>query len=276
MILSTLSNMSKLQTEAPGDYIEDGLLYCGKCNTRKQTIIHFGGNEMKVPCMCECRTKEVAEERKAMQQAERNMYISNLRNEGIQDRSLRDKTFANDDGSNPRAYNTISRYCSKWEQIKTENIGLLLWGDVGTGKTFYACCVANHLIDKGIPVMVTNFNKIVNLLGKYYGEDKNKIIDDMNHYDLLVIDDLGVERQTDYMQEQVYNIIDGRYKAGKPIIITTNLTLEEIKNPSDMRLKRIYDRVQEMCVPVKFEGQSRRQAEYSKKIDRMKALLKEE
>ena len=79
----------------------------------------------------------------------------------------------------------------------------------------------------------------------------------MNDIDILSTDLAEAVKDAQYVQETVPE---------RP----------EIKNASEMRLKRIYDRVQEMCVPVKFEGQSRRQAEYAKKIDRMKALLNEE
>lgn len=267
-------------TEMPnykkGDYIKDGLLFCGNCNTQKQVSVKLFGAYQIMPCLCECGKAKCAKESQEIKEMERRIYISNLRSEGIQDKSLRDKTFASDDGASPRYAKTINRYVSKWEQVKSENIGLLLWGDVGTGKTFYAACIANHLIDKGVPVMMTDFRKVVNHMSKNFGEERERFLKEMNGYDLIVVDDLGVERQTEFVQEQVYDFIDSRYKAGKPIVITTNLTLDEIKNASDMMLKRIYDRVQEMCVPVKFEGQSRRQAVYSKKIDRMKSLLIEE
>lgn len=269
-------DITQIPSYAEGDYIQDGLLFCGKCNTQKQVLIDWLGGQQIMPCLCKCGKESYEEERRRLKEMDRQIYISNLRCEGIQDRTLRHKTFASDDGANPRAYKTISRYASKWEQVKTENIGLMLWGDVGTGKTFYAACIANYLIDKGVPVMMTDFRRAVNYMSRNFDENRERFLKDMNKYDLVIFDDLGVERQTEYMQEYVYDIINSRYKVGKPIVITTNLTLDEIKNASEMRLKRIYDRVQEMCVPVKFEGQSRRQAEYAKKIDRMKTLLTEE
>ena len=75
---------------------------------------------------------------------------------------------------------------------------------------------------------------------------------------MLVIDDLGVERQSDFALEQVYTVIDERYKSGKPMIITTNIPLEELRNPADIRYSRIYDRILESCVPIQLGGPSRR------------------
>lgn len=77
--------------------------------------------------------------------------------------------------------------------------------------------------------------------------------------DLLILDDFGMERQTDYAREQVFNIIDGRYLAQKPLIVTTNLSLSELKHPKDIVEQRIFDRVLELCVPVCFDGESLRQ-----------------
>ena len=75
--------------------------------------------------------------------------------------------------------------------------------------------------------------------------EKIKYINSLKRYALLILDDLGAERKSEYMQEQVYNIIDARYKSGLPMIITTNLTAEEMKKPSDLGNSRIYDRILE-------------------------------
>ena len=74
--------------------------------------------------------------------------------------------------------------------MKDRSSGLLLWGDVGTGKTFFAGCIANALLDKGIPVLMTNFARILNTLAGMHSEDRNLFIDSMNRYSLLIIDDL--------------------------------------------------------------------------------------
>jgi len=153
-----------------------------------------------------------------------------------------------------------------------DNIGLLLWGNVGTGKTFFAACIANYLINLGVPVLMTNFIKLTNALTGF-DEDKNAYIRSLNNYKLLIIDDLGAERQSDYMLEQVYNIIDSRYKNQQPIIITTNLSLSEIKNPSDIKYSRIYSRILEMCVPIKFDGADRRKEAFTSKLEKAKKLF---
>ena len=90
---------------------------------------------------------------------------------------------------------------------------------------------------------------------------------------LLIIDDFGMERGTEYGLEQVYNVIDSRYRSGKPLIVTTNLSLDELNNPPDTAHKRIYDRVTEMCTPVCFSGVNFRREKAQEKMERLRKLL---
>lgn len=69
---------------------------------------------------------------------------------------------------------------------------------------------------------------------------------------VIIINDLGFERNSEYALEQVYNVADSRYLSRLPFIITTNLSLDELKKPKDLAHARIYDRVLERCVPICF------------------------
>ena len=80
----------------------------------------------------------------------------------------------------------------------------------------------------------------------------------MSKYTLLIFDDLGIERQSAYMQEMLFNIIDSRWRSGLPFIVTTNLSLDQIKQPDDLEYARIYDRILERCFPIKMVGISQR------------------
>ena len=89
---------------------------------------------------------------------------------------------------------------------------------------------------------MTNFPTILNRLTGMFSEDRADFIASFDEYDLLIIDDLGVERSTEYAMEQMFFIIDSRYRSRRPMIITTNLKLAELKNPPDLAHARIYDR----------------------------------
>ena len=77
-----------------------------------------------------------------------------------------------------------------------------------------------------------------------------------------------MERQTEYAREQVFHLIDSRYLSRRPLIVTTNLSLRELKNPADMAQQRIYDRILEMCIPVCFNGESLRQEKARENMQR--------
>ena len=92
-----------------------------------------------------------------------------------------------------------------------------------------------------------------------FSEDRADFIASFDEYDLLIIDDLGVERSTEYAMEQMFFVIDSRYRSRRPMIITTNLKLAELKNPPDLAHARIYDRILERCAPILFDGKNFRE-----------------
>ena len=211
------------------------------------------------------REKEEAEAREQM------IQIQRMKSRGIQERHLLDWRF--DIAQETDTIRWAKKYVAEWRKVKAENLGLLLWGDVGTGKSFAAACIANALLEQMVPVLMTNFSKILNQMGAMYTEERYQYIASLNHYSLLIIDDLGIERSTEYAKEQVYAVIDERYKANLPLIITTNLTINEIRNPENVADARIYSRVLEMCTPVHVGGADRRQAVSRDKQELVKSVL---
>ena len=133
-------------------------------------------------------------------------------------------TFENDNGRSPQMHHA-HRYVEQWQTMRAENLGLLLWGGVGTGKSFLAGCIANALIEQEVPVRMTNFARILNELNRSFS-GRNEVVDKLCRYPLLIIDDFGMERGTEYALEQIYSIVDSRYRSRKPLIVTTNLTLD--------------------------------------------------
>lgn len=248
------------------DYEKDGLLYCGHCDTPKQCRIDIAGKVRIVKCQCACAARKYEAEKKARQDQELRLRIETLRADGIRDKSLAGCRFDGATMTNELA--KCRRYADRWDEMAQSNRGLLLWGNTGNGKTFAAACIANQLIDRGIPAMITSFPRILSA-----GYDKQDIIDQMRYYPLLVIDDLGAERSSDYALETVYMVIDERYKAKKPLIVTTNLTLDEICKPKNMAYQRIYDRVLEMCAPLVFRGDSIRRGKAKEQLSFVKSVL---
>lgn len=276
-VLSAFDSIAKKANEAipieDGDYYgEDGLLYCGKCHTKKQhrdMYFRIGNITM---CLCKCAKEErnrEEEDRKRMELADQ---IKKYRAVGFSEEDMKNWTFANDDRANEKLSNAMRNYVENFDKYKAEGKGLLLYGDTGRGKTFAACCVANALIDKGVPVLVTQFARIRNELWGM-NEGRQEYLDNLNKFPLLVIDDLAAESKTEYMGELIYNVIDSRERAKLPIIITTNLTKEELERPADMNYKRIFSRLFGNCIPVKVDGKDRRKQRLIADFDSMRGEL---
>ena len=261
-----------LNPRNPGDYTGlDGLLHCGVCGKPKRKRVDISPNKdgsvMKIASVaCDCvkrrRAQAVAESAKGK--------LEHMRKRGG---IPAHDTFQAAERS--PELDKCWRYAANWDKAKEANIGLLLWGGVGAGKTFAAHCVCNELLRRPEPVgaFATSLSRVLNS-----GWDKSEIAERVRNAPLVVFDDLGAERSSEYALENVFMLVDERYRARKPLIVTTNLTIGEMSAPMskdqktgqmfpDMRRQRIYDRILEVCVPIEFKGASRREAIGSGKLD---------
>lgn len=247
-----------------GDYEKDGLIYCGKCNTPRQHKLRDG---KIVPCICKCRERERDAEDKAF-------IIQSRRSKCFGENKMAAWDFNTDDKHNSYLTNIAKNYVGNFEdKLYPAGKGLLLYGGVGTGKTYMSVCICNALIDNGFRAIFTNFPKLCDRLSDINidrEEELNKMIKD---YTLYVIDDFGIERNTEYMNEIVQMIIDTFYVRNVPIIITTNLSGDELKHPTDMRKERIYSRLFDMCVPVEVKGEDRRKKNLREEYSEYKKML---
>ena len=257
----------------PGDYTgEDVLLYCGKCHTPKQFRMEappLEGRLLPHPCRCE---QERLDREAAEQEARRHCQaVADLKRRGFTDPAMREWTFANDNDKCPQMKHARF-YVEHWDTMQEENIGYLLWGGVGTGKSYFAGCIANALMEQEVAVRMTNFALILNDLTASF-EGRNDYIARLCRAPLLILDDFGMERGTEYGLEQVYNVIDSRYRSRRPLIVTTNLSLQDLQHPQDTAHARIYDRLLEMCAPIRFSGENFRKATAQDKLERLKNLM---
>ena len=266
-------------TQEPEDYTgEDGLLYCGKCRTPKEaffpkeTAAWFGRD--RHPAECECQRAQRLEREAAEQRRKHLETVADLKRRGFSDKAMQEWNFANDNGHTPQM-NFAHAFVAEWEDMKVKNIGYLLWGKCDSGKSYLAGCIANALMEKEIPVRMTNFATVLNDLAATF-DGKNAYIEKLCSYPLLILDDFGMERGTEYGLEQVYNVIDSRYRSNKPLIVTTNLTLEELQKPQDTAHHRIYSRVTGMCVPVLCTGRQNRKHIAQEKMEYLKSLMNKE
>lgn len=253
---------------------EDGRLYCARCHTPRQSRIKlpWSDQERVVPCVCKCMSEAIEKENERKERMDRFSQLAGLRIAGFPGAEVAQYTFANDDGARPEITAALRAYVKNFPELRKNAKGLLLYGNVGTGKTFAAGCVANALEDLGYPALMTSFSRLEKVLFDLK-DRRQKFLDDLLRFELVVIDDLGVERDTEYMSEQVTNLVDSFYRANIPLIITSNYTPKQLTEAVDIRKRRVYDRLLERCFPMLVDGESRRKQKGRSDYVEMKNLL---
>lgn len=256
------------------DYYKDGVLVCGKCHTNKEKKIQLAGEYVTVRCICKCESEERERIQKQKDYEEEMRRIERLKVASLMDAKLKSatlKTFTQKE-DNQKLYTIVKNYVDNFETFYKSNRGLLFWGTVGTGKSYAAACIANELLNRKTPVVMTSFVKVLQVI-QDNTENETEFVNRLCAARLLIIDDLGTERNTDYALEKVYNVIDSRYRTGKPLILTTNLNLQDMQMTQDIRYQRIYDRIFEMCHPVMVNGTSWRINQAKERFNKTKRLL---
>lgn len=274
-IINTINaRISRQYSEHEGDYRNgNGLLMCGKCHSEKEcTLTRPDGTTKTVHCACKCSVAQHEKEAEEKRKRDRMQYLDSMRRTGFPDAEMREWTFTKSDHTDQRNENIARKYVANFDAMRKQGTGLLLCGQVGTGKSFLAACIANELINQGTPCLMTNFSRIISRVSEKFGGDQ-KYLDDLNRFDLLIIDDLGAERDTEFTWEKVMNVIDARYRAGLPLIITTNFEPKDFADRGDIRRQRVFSRLKEMCILLEVKGTDRRSKKMQDKLETAKSLL---
>lgn len=251
------------------DYMaDDGLLHCHVCNEPKQKY----RKGILMGRQCKCVREQIEEEIRQKKKEEAAERIRVLRNASLMNGILTDASFdkCSITSNNERNMDICKGYVEHFDEMKGKNHGLLFWGAVGTGKSYAAACIANALINQGHTVVMTS---IVRLLSLPQDEEFDMLLRRMMNCELMILDDLGAERDTGYALEKVYYVIESRYRSGKPLIVTTNLVLEDMRKVEDETYGRTYDRVLDACYPMQWTGPSWRKVQAKKKFDDFENIL---
>ena len=248
---------------------EDGLLYCTKCHTRrctKEPVSLFG---KRMPVLCECMKEEARKKEEQEEQAYKQAQLDRLRGASLLGDRYKDTTFDNTDLSRPedfqRAFQRCRKYCQIPDQALEHGYGVYIYGDSGTGKTHLTACMCNALMSQMKQCLFTNFFEISKLIQSTWNgnNDSAVVIKRICEVDFLFLDDLGTEALTkngedNWLQGQVFDIINKRYNNKKPTIFSSNYSLNQLVKDRGMMQKTV-DRIGEMSTAmIKLSGESYR------------------
>jgi len=243
--------------------------YCNQVVPKKRLVV-LGIEKIVQPvCRCEVeaweREQDEMQERYRKAEVERKFAISSL---GERFESCRFETFEKRPGTE-KAFRLAYDYAERFELYGAES--LLIWGDPGNGKSHLAAAICHKLKERGkIPVFQTMtelLERIRSTFRQQSKESEREIMSALQDCDLLVLDDIGAEKVTDWTLDVLFRIIDGRYRAKKPTLFTTNFSPTELlhrfkpdksSTEHDIAARRIHDRILEVSVIVENKATSYR------------------
>lgn len=232
---------------------KDRCTRCGKAVTmtlewpKVKHGVFVGMVTSDVPSVCDCQMME-QDAKEAEEQRRRAEQIEAMRHERAFGNRVLVGSFA-DSSKNSEVMSSCAAYAVDFEKARGERKnGLMLWGDTRTGKTFAAEAVARELHGQGMRVMM---DTAAGFVSRYESADRMGR-ETMRHRiakcDLLVVDDFGASRDTSYGREVVFSLIDDRVSANGPMVVTTNLTPEQMASCPDSRAAM---RIMERCLPIR-------------------------
>lgn len=262
------------------DFIgDDGLMHCGICGEPKemraaQVVINGSRTAPKTfPVQCACERAESDRAIREHEERERRARIERNRVKCFPHLSMHDMDFAHDDSPEDKVSQMCRRYAGSFARFRDAGAGLIFHGPVGTGKTFYAAAIANQLVTDGYKVLFTSLSTLGGRMQADYGRDKLDILRDICKMDCVVLDDLGIERTTPTMSENVYQVINALYQSGTVMIFTTNADFKAMAQDREPDKLRIYSRIFECCKAVEVKGTDRRKAKAKEKAALFKDVL---
>lgn len=250
---TTVNNLIQMNLASDKEHI------CPHCEEMvpKLELEIFGHKRVVQPlCHCEVKTKEEELER-LVKAGDKREIEKRFALDSLGDR-FKDSTFDNYEHrlGSEQAFKMGQQYAQEFIEWGPDS--LMLWGNVGNGKSHIASAIANHLNDQGYIVIFQSVPDLLARIKSTFGksqETESDILRALQQCDLLILDDIGAEKVTDWVQEVMFRIIDKRYRKQRPILYTSNL------KPSMLLEKlggRIYDRITETSLTVENKASSYR------------------
>lgn len=217
----------------PDEYIdsEDGLIHCKKCHQPRQRLVFMFGHEIHPWIPCNCQEGELKEEQKIRDIAERERFIRYLKSDGLGWKALEDCRFDNMQDTNPELKHKLKNYIRFIQEPVP--CGLLLWGPTGRGKTFAAACIVNDVIESGQPAVMVSFTQLLQELTTMPFQERKERLDSIFSKSLVCLDDFDLRFLNKLYIPLAVEVMKRVDHCNKPVLITTNYTLKELKDPKN-------------------------------------------
>jgi len=223
------------------------------CDTHGDYISYCYFDDVYSGCE-KCREEKLEKSRKqeeAFERQQKNMrWLAKIGDAGIparfKTRTLSTYVVNANSTKQQRIYEFCKEYASDFEGIRKTGRSFLMLGTVGTGKTHLSIGVALEVMNQGYSSIFTSASKIFRSIKDTYHkgshQKESEVMAIYTQCDLLIIDEVGVQRGSDFEKETFFDVINERYENMRPTIILSNLTIEEIKV---FLGERVFDRLRE-------------------------------
>ena len=245
-------------------YVENHML--------SESLIKILGDKIRYIPSCKCHETFYERELEKIERANEKERVKNrgnrYRNFSIIDNKFLNSLFEKADCTG-KHMEIAKKYAEKFIE-KNCDVGILFYGNSGTGKTFASACIGNYLMERGRNVIALNIGLYLTELKQEWSRKETELLHKISKCDLLIIDDLGCEKISEWVLEKIFLLIDTRYRASKPVIITTNLFYSRDNEKCGIYSTfgtRIKERISEMCFPVCCKGESKRKSGTEKFMD---------
>jgi DNA replication protein DnaC len=158
----------------------------------------------------------------------------------------------------PQVVSATRRFADRIDEKLDAGRGLWFMGPVGTGKTTLSMLVSKAALKGGRSVAIYSLPRLLNEIRDTHRAERSHVdlLDRLTAVDLLHIDDVGAERTTDWVLEELYSIVNARYEDERSIVITTNILDREAL--CEQITERTVSRLTEMCDELPLLGHDRR------------------
>ncbi|HEX3293615.1 MAG TPA: ATP-binding protein [Solirubrobacterales bacterium] len=158
------------------------------------------------------------------------------------------------------AVSQVRAYIDDLDNQLAEGRGLWVFGGTGTGKTTLAMLISKAALEAGKTVAIYSLPKLLARIRRTYdsepgGDSYLSFFERLTSVDLLHIDDLGAEKRSDWVLEQLYALVNERYDSQRSMLITTNLQHDQLEEQIG---SRTVSRLAQICEEVEIVGDDRR------------------